>query len=87
MAVYNLFCQCGRNLEDLDYYENQVGCPVCDMPPEAELKVYDFHCWVDGCDGVGSSLNCLKSKTQGMGYCCPKCGADLTEWKQNMEVV
>ena len=80
MAIYNLLCKCGRQLEDLDYHEDQVGCPVCDMPPEAEMKVYKFHCWVKGCDGVGTSLTCVKSSAPGMGYHCPKCGQDLTGW-------
>ena len=38
-------CKCGREWEDLPYYEDQVGCPVCDIPPEAEMKIYIFHCW------------------------------------------
>jgi len=87
MAKYNLLCTCGRQLEDLEYYENQVGCPVCDMPPEAEMKIYEFHCWVDGCDGVGNSFNCVKSAAPGMGYHCPKCNNDLTEWKRRRGVM
>ncbi len=82
MSKYNRSCKCGRDWEDLPYYEDQVGCPVCDIPYDAEMKVYEFQCWVDKCNGVGNSLTCVKSSNPGMGYHCPVCGKDLTLWKK-----
>ena len=89
MVDYNRFCKCGLAWEDLPYHEDQVGCPVCDVPPEAEMKIYIFHCWDPDCDGMGNSLTCQKSNTPNMGYHCPECGKDLTLWKKinNIEVI
>lgn len=86
MAVLaGVYCRiCKRPYEDLPYYKDQVGCPVCDIPEGAVMKVYEFECWVKGCSGKGTSLNCVKSTTPGMGYHCPVpgCGKDLTEYKR-----
>jgi predicted RNA-binding Zn-ribbon protein involved in translation (DUF1610 family) len=75
--------KCGRSYEDLPYYEDQVGCPIHDAPPEAfgEKSLYEFTCWDPHCDGVGTNITCRKSETPDMGYHCPKCGKDLTLWK------
>jgi len=53
--MYTFYWLDGIPLEDLPYYEDQVGCPVCDIPPEAEMKVYIFHCWDPKCNGMGNS--------------------------------
>jgi len=55
----------------------------CGLPEEDDRNVpYINHCWNTSCNHAPiDSRTCRKSIIPGMGYHCPVCDKDLTEWK------
>jgi len=69
-------------------HELTRGCEVmhcihCDLSKDEHgTYVYQNHCWNTSCNHAPiDSGVCKKSVRPGMGYHCPICGKDLTEWK------
>ena len=73
-------------------------CPQCDVPTMEDCQdsitqalsliapdPYINICW--NCHTDIDSRTCQKSSTYGMGYHCPYCGHDLTEWKRRKNML
>ncbi len=75
MSMRDTCSKCGAPI-------NTPECVFCTKPPlfpPMPTAVYINHCW--NCKANIDSRVCRKSETPGMGYHCPVCGKDLTEFK------
>jgi len=76
---YVMCSRCKRQslliLTDDDGHEH-LSCD-CARP----INPYINHCWGEFCSGQIDSRTCQKSKLPDMGYHCPLCGKDLSEYK------